>query len=248
VTERQRKVLYLLICIAAFGVGLVIGIIIFDRVLVPAFTRGGGTISIPDVTGIPVGEAENIAKEGGFAFRIMREEHSDSIPETFVISQRPEAGSPAKKGRRISVVVSLSVAVVQVPDITGQHFRTAQLAIEKTGLKVGEILYENSDSVSKEKVINTAPPSGSELLIGSMVDLIVSTGAEKGLVRVPNFMGQTIEDARELATREGLFLKYQFRKIPSVPENTVYRQGTEHGALVERGSTIYVVVARPDGE
>ena len=211
----------------------------------PAYTRAGGKISIPDVTGVSLEESEKIARDGGFEFRIMREEHSDSIPEGHVISQRPEPGSPAKKGRRISVVVSLSAATAPVPELAGIHFRAAQLLIEKAGLNPGEIIPEHSDSIEKEKVLYSEPPAGEELYLGSKVDLYVSMGSETGLVKVPNFMGQLLADAKELARQEGLFLAVQYRKIPSVPENTVYRQGTDPGALVERGNSIFVIVARP---
>ncbi len=247
-TDGKQKLLNYLIYTLILLIGILAGFMIFDRLLMPMFTRGGGTIEIPDVTGIPVGDAQRITENGGFDFRIMREEHSDSVPEGHVISQRPDPGSSAKKGRRISVVVSLSEAVTKVPDVGSQHYRSAILEIEKTGLRVRDTIWEHSDSMANEMTIGTIPPVGEELIIGASVDIIISLGSEKGLVRVPNFMGQTLEDAKELARGEGLFIVAQFRKIPSVPENTVYRQATEHGTLVERGSTIYVVVARPEKE
>ncbi len=243
---RLKKILNILAYLAIFSVGAIAGVVLFDRVLMPAYTRGGGTQTIPDVTGVTVEDAERIARKGGFDFRVMRLEHSDSIPENYIISQRPLAGSPAKKGRRISVVVSLSAASAIIPDVVGKHFRSAQLEIERVGLKVGEIVHEHSESVATEMVIATSPLPGRELDLGSKVDLIVSMGPETGLIRVPNFMGQLIADADETARRNGLILRAKYRKIPTVPANTVYTQSIDPGALVERGSTIIVIVARGD--
>ncbi|MGC9314389.1 MAG: PASTA domain-containing protein [bacterium] len=244
----DRKLLYYAIYALILLLGVFGGFVIFDRLLMPAFTRGGGTLTIPDITGIPAGDAEQIAKKGGFDFLVMREEHNDSVPEGYIISQRPTPGSPAKKGRRISVVVSLSEALAVVPDVAGQHYRSAMLDIEKAGLQVRDTVFEHSDSVDREMIIGTSPEIGEELILGSSVDIIVSMGAERGLVKVPNFMGQTLDDAKSLAQSEGLILLIQYRKIPSVPEKTVYRQGTDPGTLVERGNSIYVVVARSEEE
>jgi len=244
----NRKLLYYAIYTAILFVGILGGFIIFDRVLMPAFTHGGGTLTIPDITGIPSGDAEQIAKKGGFDYQVIREEHNDSVPEGYIISQRPTPSSPAKKGRRISVVVSLSEALAIVPDVAGQHYRAAMLEIEKAGLQVRDTVFEHSDSVDREMTIGTSPEIGEELILGSSVDIIISMGAERGLVKVPNFMGQTLDDAKSLAQSEGLILIIQYRKIPSVPEKTVYRQGTDPGTLVERGNSIYVVVARSEEE
>lgn len=246
--SKHRKLLYYLIYGVIAMVGVLAGFLIFDRLLMPAFTRGGGTVQIPDVTGISVGEAEQIAESGGFEFRVLREEHSDSVKEGYIISQRPEPGSPAKKGRRISVVVSLSQALAKVPEVANQHYRSAIIEIEKAGFELHDTIWQNSDTIPNEMVIGTSPEIGEKLIVGSAVDIIVSKGSEEALVEVPNFMGQTLENAEELAKSVGLILKAKFRNIPSMPENTVYRQGTERGTLVERGSTIYVIVARPEGE
>jgi serine/threonine-protein kinase len=246
--EKKRKLISYAIYTAILLFGILVGFIIFDRVLMPVYTKSGGTVSIPDVTGIPAGDAQQIAKKGGFEFRIMREEHSDSVPEGFVISQRPEPGAPAKKGRRISVVVSLSEAITTVPNVADVHIAKAILQIEQAGLRVRDTIYQNSDSIKNEMVIGTMPDIGEELIVGSSVDIIVSLGSERGLVVVPNFMGQNIDHAKELARSEGLFIVASYRRIPSVPENTVYRQDTEPSARVERGSTIYVVVAKSEGE
>ena len=154
---RTRKFLNTAILSGIFIVGLIAGVVVFDRVLMPSFTTGSGTRLIPDVTGLTQEEAENIARESGFDFRVLRKEHSDSIPEGYVISQRPVPGSPAKKGRRISVVTSLSAASTPVPDVIFMHFRSAQLTIERSGLKIGQIIYQHSDTIRKETVITTSP-------------------------------------------------------------------------------------------
>jgi serine/threonine-protein kinase len=241
---KQKTALNRLLYILIFFVGIIIGVGAFDRLFMPLVIHGKGGAEIPDVVGIPEEQARNLAERKGFDFKVLRSEHSDSIPEGQVISQRPEAGSKAKKGRRISVVTSLSVKIAEVPDVKNIHFRTAQIQIEKQGLKVGDISYESSDSFKSEFVISTTPEAGDSLPLGSKVNMLVSAGSDTGLVKVPNFTGQLIDDAEELGRREGIYVIGRYRKIPSVPANTIYSQGTAPGTLVKRGNVVYVVVAR----
>ena len=242
--ERTGKILRWALILVLFGVGIFVGIVVFDKFIMRAYTRSGQTGPIPDVVGSEVDSARIVAERDGFELFVARKEHNDTIPEGIIISQRPEPGSTAKKGRRISAVVSLSSASGIVPDLSGIHRRAASLEIEKAGFSVGEIIEEYSDSVHREMVISTVPDSGTEIRLGSRVDLVVSKGPEEGLVPVPNFMGQLIEDAKDLAEQTGLKLEANYREIPSVPDNTVYRQTPGPGTRVERGNVVVVIVAR----
>ncbi len=242
--SNKKNILNIGLYLFALLVGLIAGFTIFDRVLMPTFTRSKGVREIPNVVGIPVEEAERIATQSGFDFVVTRREHSDSIPETFVISQRPDPGTTAKKGRRISVVVSLSVEIVEVPNIAGVHLRQAEIEVDAVGLVVGKTEFAVSDSVEKDKVISTVPPIGAQVDVGDTVNLLVSLGAERALVKVPNFMGQKIDEAYTLAESEGLELIVKYRRIPSMQPKTVYRQSPDPGTTVERGNAIVVIVAQ----
>lgn len=243
-SSKAKKFFYRAIYLILFIIGIFGGILVFDNLIMPAYTGSRKTCPIPDVVGLAEPIAEKRAKDEGFNFLVTRKEHSDTIPEGLVILQRPEPGSYAKKGRRVSVVVSLSAACAPVPDVTGIHHRAAKLEIEKAGFVLGEIVEEHSDSIPHEMIISTNPPAGDEPIIGSKIDMVVSIGSETGLVRVPNFMGQLVDDAEDLGGRVGLIVRIRYRQIPSVPDKTVYRQSVDPGALVERGSTIVVIVAR----
>lgn len=242
--NRVLRVIHFLVYALVLAIGLTAGFIVFDRVLMPAFTRSKGVREIPDVVNLSETDAEVVASSFGFDFRVSRKEYSDSIAENIVISQRPEPGSKAKKGRRISVVVSLSTELVQIPDVSSAHIRQARLELDAFGLFPGENIYENSDSVEKDIVIATSPPIGSEVEIGDSVDIIVSLGSERALVKVPNFMGQKVENAQEIANNVGLGLIIQHRRIPSMQAGTVYRQSPEAGVILERGNAVVVIVAQ----
>jgi len=243
-TLKLKKILNALLLVLFLVIGIFAGIAVFDRLLMPTFIRGGGTILIPDIVGVHADTAETFIRKRGFNFRISREEHSDSVKQGYIISQIPEPDSPAKKGRRISVVISSGTAMDTVPDLYNWNIRKASLQIEKSGFKVGEIEYISSDSITKDFVISTNPAAGEFVRLGSKIHIQVSLGAESELIPAPNFVGQSVENIEEFAEDCGVRVVMIYRKIPSVPDKTVYSQNIKPGTPVAKGSQIRVIVAR----
>ncbi|HHS50105.1 MAG TPA: PASTA domain-containing protein [candidate division Zixibacteria bacterium] len=242
--RKLAKILYRLIYLVALAGGIIGGVMIFDRVLMTSFTRARGVREIPDVVGMSESEAATISRDSGFDFIVSRREYSDSIPETFVISQRPSPGTMAKKGRRVSVVISLSSEIFEIPEVTNIHYRQARLELDAMSLIVGETTREHCDTIQRDFVIATNPPMGAQAEAGDTVDLIVSLGSERAILVVPNFMGQSIEQAEKIAKEEGLELIINYRIIPTMQAKTIYRQAPEPGARVERGSSITVIAVQ----
>lgn len=65
-----------------------------------------------------------------------------------------------------------------VPNVVGltQQEATAILIHPEAQLIVGNVTTENSDTVPADAVISTDPPAGTELAIGSSVNIVVSLG------------------------------------------------------------------------
>lgn len=65
-----------------------------------------------------------------------------------------------------------------VPDVTGQTpvVATALLVDPEAQLVLGNVTTENSETVAADLVISSDPAAGTELAIGSPVDIVVSLG------------------------------------------------------------------------
>jgi eukaryotic-like serine/threonine-protein kinase len=68
-------------------------------------SSGVQEIEVPDVVGQQRSAAEAILRQAGFRVATVRQETS-SAPEDSVLAQRPEAGSKAKEGDRVSIIVA----------------------------------------------------------------------------------------------------------------------------------------------
>ncbi|MCX8529534.1 MAG: Stk1 family PASTA domain-containing Ser/Thr kinase [Rhodoluna sp.] len=106
-------------------------------------------------------------------------------------------GTPIPEGTSIDISVSLG----PIPGVSGIDQANAVTAIEATGLKIGSIEQEFSDTVAAGKVIGLVPLT-KPLGAGGSVKLLVSKGPN--LVIMPNVIGETVLAAKALLESAGL--------------------------------------------
>jgi beta-lactam-binding protein with PASTA domain len=108
-------------------------------------------------------------------------EYSDTVADDNVITQDPSAGTPVPIGSSVDLVISLGQpAVPNVLDMNEADANAAITAVDN--LTVGTVTYEYSDTVADGNVISQDPSAGTEVPIGSSVNLVVSSGQPE----VPN--------------------------------------------------------------
>ncbi|MBN2542001.1 PASTA domain-containing protein [bacterium] len=236
--ERIRNIIVYLIC--AF-LGIVVGVLAFNYVVMPFFVGRGKTIEIPNVIGMDYVRAESLLTSLEFRIEKMDEEFSDSIPEGHVTTQIPHPQSYAKKGRMVRVSVSLGGEMIPVPDLVGFSLRQAEIRLERQELTAGEIDEEYSGTIFKDNVISTDPIAGELVPPGTAVDLTISLGRKSYHVNVPNFIGRQVEEVEELAENAGIKVVINYRKIPAVAPNTIYQQSETPGTTVPRGTEVVLI-------
>ncbi len=97
----------------------------------------------------------------------------DGAPDTDIL------GVPRPQGAGIDMGAYECLAVclpVPVPDVAGLMQAAAQGALQQAGLTAGTVTLEASDTVAAGHVISSTPIAGTEVLPGTAVDLVVSTG------------------------------------------------------------------------
>jgi serine/threonine-protein kinase len=131
-----------------------------------------GRAAVPDVTGLPLTEAEQKLKASGFKVEVKRV--ASSRTKGTVISQEPVAGVTAVSGTTVKLTVSSGVKPVVVPRVVGQTQGEAVAALTKLGLQ------PDLQNVPSDKpagtVVGQNPPAGKEVDKGSKIVLNVSTG------------------------------------------------------------------------
>jgi serine/threonine-protein kinase len=127
---------------------------------------------VPNLVRKNVEEARREAESRGFRFKEGALEYSSSFEKGRVVSQSPQAGKRVPEGTEIVVVVS--GGALTVPYLRGLLLNDAKAALQKAGLQVGEVLYEDTDEYKPGVVLRSDPAEGTVLSGGAKVDLVVS--------------------------------------------------------------------------
>jgi hypothetical protein len=109
---------------------------------------------------------------------------SATVPAGSVISSSPSVGTQVVVGSAVSLVVSSGPPQVAVPTVVGLTQAAASSAITGAGLTVGTITSQSSATVPAGSVISSNPAAGTQLVVGSAVNLVISSGPSAGPLAV----------------------------------------------------------------
>lgn len=145
-------------------------------------SSGKGEVSVPSVTGMDETTAYNTLTNSGFT-PVKDYAYSADVAQGNVIEQSPNAGSLAKAGDNVKIVISrgkeqAETTSVAVPGVTGLTEDAARSAIQNVGLAVGNVSSAYSDSVASGQIISQSPVADTAVDSGTAVDFVVSMGAE----------------------------------------------------------------------
>jgi serine/threonine-protein kinase len=187
------------------------GFLIVNLVLMPSLTKQGSEVHVPEVVGLSEREAERLLAAEDLRLSKISEQWSQDVPRGYVAAQDPGAGGVVKRGRRISVIVSLGAQGTSVPVLEGNTVRQAEILLEGAGLRRGRIARVNTEEVGRDLVIGSDPPGETLVEQETGVDLLVSLGPPRREFVLPNLAGKDVNTvARNLrdegfivSTREG---------------------------------------------
>ena len=139
---------------------------------------------VPDLMGKTYNDADisAILSQYGFVLGNVTYDESEKYDEGIIINQTPSAGSTSRAGSAINIVVSKGKKEKsKVPTLTGLTADQAVQALNKEGLQVGDISYEESNVYGKDFVMWQQYSAGTELKKGTSVSIKIS----KGIPKVP---------------------------------------------------------------
>lgn len=131
-----------------------------------------------------VGKNENAAKEAIIRLvgDVVKVEyvHDTDVKAGEVIEQEPKAGAEITAKSRIVLKISKGDegGNVVVPNVVNDSLDSAKASLEAFGLVVGNVSYAASDRVAEGKVMTQTLSANVEVPRGSVVNLVVSTGAD----------------------------------------------------------------------
>ena len=148
--DRRRGIRFNILTgtLALSAIALLVGYLVVNLVLMPSLTRQGAEVRVPEVIGLSEREAERLLAGEDLRLSKISEQWSPDVPRGFITTQDPPAGGVVKRGRRISVIVSLGAQGTSVPVIPEAAGGLELVGARYCGLldrRVAHLYYSNGD-------------------------------------------------------------------------------------------------------
>ncbi len=222
--------------------GVLGALVIFAVILISMFLPGSNKVNVPNVVGLNFyNQVMNQPAYADFVFEPVIDEESDAEAGT-ILRQDPSSGK-VNKNTKIVIYISDSSSQVEVPDVYGYEYTSADAVIRGKGLDT-TVVKERNEDVEIGTVIKTYPAKGEMVAAGSMITIYVATSEDVEPVAVPNLVGMTISQARATLSEAGLTLDTTRTEYRGSAEPAGRIIGHEYiGEMVLPGTRVAVYVS-----
>ena len=146
------------------------------------YTRHGEAVTVPDVKGMLVGEAEKVFRNHGLVGIVSDSSYVKTLPAGCILEYNPSVGQKVKEGRIIYLTINtLDVPLCVVPDVAdNSSLRQAEARILAAGFKLAEIEYMpgEKDWVYGVKYKDLQLLTGAKVPVGATLTLMVGDGGD----------------------------------------------------------------------
>ncbi|MBF0317225.1 MAG: PASTA domain-containing protein [Nitrospirae bacterium] len=195
------------------------------------------SIAVPDLRGKSLLDANGILSGVKLYLKVEGETYDEAIPNGQIAKQNIPAGNKIKEGRTISVVMSKGKRSQTAEDLRGQPVEKALDSANKQD--VAKVIEVHSDTVEAGKVI-AQRPSPDDKGGGKELSVVMSKGPYVSPVYCPDFIGQDVSQAEELAKSLGLEVNVTGTGV------RVNGQLPAPNTVIKKGSTVELKATFPD--
>ena len=198
-------------------------------------------VAVPTLVGKTRAEAEGLVRGAGLVVGSVTTQASELTQRNKVVDQDPAAGLSRKEGTEVNFVIGGGPASVNVPDVSGLDYVTAQQQLQ--GQKLVAKRRDVDSDQPEGRVLNTSPKAGTRVSEGAAVTVNVSNGKSG----IPQVVGKSEEDARRILNQAGFFNVVIKKQIPpdDFEAGTVYDQSPVADSKADKQQQITLLVALP---
>ena len=215
-----------------------------------AFIIGGGAvilvaaIVVLGFAGKTLEEAQQEAEALGLKVEKGEEFYSADQEAGLITTQEPTAGSEVSEGKTIIVNISKGKKDGVMPKVVGKDLEEGRAELEALGFGIS-LVREVTDSKPKNTIIRQSIDAGQSAPDGTMIEVEVSNGKGKEMVKMPNIIGKTPDEANALLANEGLAAAVPvFEETTEIAQNLVFWQQYPEGTELEKGTEVQYKVSK----
>ncbi len=203
------------------------------------FWKSTPSVSVPDVTGLTVVDAQKKLEADGFKVELT-ETVDDKVGAGRVISQNPK-NTDRKQGATIKLVISAGIVLADIPKVEGLTLEDATKLLVDKGYEIGNVIKVKVEKTAKNIVVKQLPTADSKAPIGTKVDIEVNDS--ENAIKIPVLIGNSINDAmaklKELGFNDVAVVKVKDNR----PNDTVISVQPTEGLALDKGDKIVLTIS-----
>ena len=244
--DKNKMTLFIVIGVVIVAIAALIGL---GSML--GWFGGSDEITVPNFVGKTLEEATAEAEEKGLVIQEGDLVFSPDQEEGCIASQNPASGSKVTEGKVITVNISKGKKDGVVPKIEGMDYDEAKEYLESFGFKMGPGVTVDSP-LPKGIIVSQSVPYGTQAKSGTEINVEISNGKGKEMVKVPNLIGRTPDEANSLLSQAGLSTNGSvvYEEVEGMAQNLVFWQSIAADTEVEKGTAVDYKVSKgtkPEG-
>ncbi|MBG6099313.1 Stk1 family PASTA domain-containing Ser/Thr kinase [Nocardioides luteus] len=223
---------------------VLLGLVIIGLIAVGAYflptALGPQTTPAPDVTGLTQEKAMaelSTAKLKG----AVKQESSDTVAVGVVISQDPPAGQDVEEGSTVTITVSTGPPNREMPNVIGMPQKTAKELLEGDPYNFTVKIETAESDKDKGTVIESDPVADQSVTTGKTTEVLLTVS--KGPEKVPNVVGKTEEQAKEILRSAGFTPVVKAEPNTDKPKGTVVEQTPAKGTPLAQDGEVIIFVS-----
>ena len=223
---------------------IVIFSIVAEYLVMPAYTRQNQNRIMVDIKNRNIDDALKILKSENYRYEVSDTLYTNKFQLGTIVDQYPKPNTRVKSGRTVRLKIAQPEKSVAIPNLIGQSRRSAELELNQMGLLIDTVYTEYNPEYPNGTIAWQYPKAGDRRKKGMGIQITVSKGMPPNFFQVPNLIGLSINQAKDLIFKSRLKVgKISYHQDQDLVPYTVLDQSIKNGTVLDVTATINLVVS-----
>ena len=218
--------------------------IVAEYLVMPVYTRQNQNKVMMDVINRNLNDAIKLLKSENYRYEVSDTLYTNKFSLGTIIDQYPKPNTRVKSGRTVRLKIAHPEKSVAIPNLIGQSRRSAELELNQMGLLIDTVYTEYNPEYPNGTIAWQYPKAGDRRKKGMGIQITVSKGMHPNFFQVPNLIGLSINQAKDLIFKSRLKVgKISYHQDQDLVPYTVLDQSIKDGTVLDLSATINLVVS-----
>ena len=223
---------------------IVVFSIVAEYIVMPAYTRQNQNRIMIDIKNRNLDDVIKILKSENYRYEVSDTLYTNKFKLGTIVDQYPKPNTRVKSGRTVRLKIAQPEKSVAIPNLIGQSRRSAELELNQMGLLIDTMYTEYNPEYPNGTIAWQYPKAGDRRKKGMGIQITVSKGMPPNFFQVPNLIGLSINQARDLIFKSRLKVgKISYHQDQDLVPYTVLDQSIKNGTVLDATATINLVVS-----